>query len=401
MCTSSNGGVNTEEKPTLGALFRAADKSFFLGNPLSEDQVKVAHRLARCQTQAMGGHLWCCDTCGALVPMYNSCRNRNCPQCQKMDQYRWVSARLKELLPVPYFHCVFTLPHKLNPLVYANPRALLGALFKAAATTLLKFGADPQWMGAKPGILMVLHTWGQKLNLHYHVHCIVTGGGLSAQKQWVPSYSEKYLFPVRAMSDVFRGLYWQYLERLLEKEKLLIPHECAAYFSNREKLKTSLHAKQWVVYAKEPFAGPTAVLKYLARYTHRTAIANSRILKYANGMVTFRYVDYRKQRQQRLLHLPLQRFLRSFIDHVLPSGFMRIRGYGIWANACKKKDLTWCRYLLGDPVTHQPPMDTDNDEVATIEHFDFRCPHCKEGTLRFIPDAIALIIYPTTYLDSS
>lgn len=180
MCKPPKGGQDTgNEKPTLGALFRLAGKNFFSKNHLNEDQIKTAVALARCQTREMGGHLWCCDSCGALVPMYDSCRNRNCPQCQRMAQYRWVSARVKELLPVPYFHCVFTLPHQLNPLVTANQRALLGALFKATATTLLKFGKDPQWMGAKPGILMVLHTWGQKLNLHYHVHCIVTGGGLT------------------------------------------------------------------------------------------------------------------------------------------------------------------------------------------------------------------------------
>jgi hypothetical protein len=333
-------------------------------------------------------------------------RNRNCPQCQKMAQFRWVSARVKELLPVPYFHCVFTLPHQLNPLIEKNPRALIGALFKTASSTLLTLAQDPKWIGAKPGILMVLHTWGQKLNLHYHVHCIVTGGGLTSKKQWIPSQSEKYLFPVQIMSEVFRGKYWEQLAGLLKKEKLDIPSKYASYYGNLRKLEQDLYKKKWVVYAKEPFAGPVTVLKYLARYTHRTAIANSRILKYENGLVTFSYTDYRQQNEKRVLPLPLFEFLRRFITHVLPSGFMRIRGYGLWANPCKKKSLAWCRYLLGDPKIPETQVSSAMDpgdaaETLTTEENGLRCPHCKEGILQIVPQAMVVILSLPPILDSS
>ena len=409
MCTPSKSREHMEAgKPTLGALFRLAGKAFFAQNYLSANQAKIAMLLSKCQTAALGGHLWCCDSCGALVPMYCSCRNRNCPQCQRMDQFRWVSARVQELLPVPYFHCVFTLPHELNPLIAANPRPLIGALFKAASTTLLKFGRDPKWMGGKPGILMVLHTWGQKLNLHYHVHCIVTGGGLTTKGEWAPSRSEKYLFPIAAMSPVFRGLYWEHLLRLLQSGKLDIPKQHTSFYGNREALQKRLYSNNWVVYAKEPFAGPATVLKYLARYTHRTAIGNSRILSCKNGMVTFNYMDYRNhQRKKAQLCLPLQDFLGRFIAHVLPSGLMRIRSYGIWANARKKRDLGWCRYLLGEPknlvADPKDVADPNDNEKAVLIALDqgLLCPYCKTGYLQVVSKELAGILWPVVYLDSS
>ncbi len=252
-----------------------------------------------------------------------------------MDQFRWVSARVAELLPIPYFHCVFTLPHVLNPLVAANPRALLGALFMAASGTLMKFAKDPKFLGAKIGILIVLHTWGQKLNLHYHVHCVVTGGGLNRDHEWVPSSSENFLFPVKAMSPVFRGIYMEQLDLLLKQNALHIPDTYRRHFADYGQLKRRLFSKPWVVYAKRPFSGPLTVLKYLARYSHRVAIANSRIVQYENGLVTFTYKDYRHENANKLLTLPLEKFLNRFVSHILPNGFKKIRNYGIWANPCK------------------------------------------------------------------
>jgi len=403
MCRPSQGRAHHTDELTLGNLFRTAGKDFSRIHRLTPNQAKVISRIASCRTKVLGGHLWGCESCGGVVPLYNSCRNRHCPLCQRMDQFRWVSARVSELLPVPYFHCVFTLPHILNPLVAANPKALLGALFMAASVTLQKFAKDPKFLGAKVGVLMVLHTWGQKLNLHYHVHCVVTGGGLNDNQEWVPSSSEKFLFPVKAMSPVFRGIYMEELGRLLSQNALRIPDPYRSYFDNHSQLKRRLFSKPWVVYAKRPFSGPFTVLKYLARYTHRVAIANSRIIQYENGLVTFTYKDYRNENATEKLKLPLEKFLNRFVSHILPDGFKKIRNYGIWANPCKKKLIPFCQKLLGIPkipkdfVTSLHESEQPHDQDTDVR----TCPFCGHRTLRVTQSIPAHKSTPPPYYDSS
>lgn len=318
---------------------------------------------------------------------------------------------MSELLPVPYFHVVFTLPHELNPWIKSDPKQLIGLLFQSAKDTLLEFARDPKHLGATPGILMVLHTWGQKLNQHYHVHCIVTGGGLDEARQWRATRSD-YLFPVEAMMPVFRGIYLERLSSLLGRKKLeFIPDRLT-------KVIRKLYNKKWVVYAKEPFGGPERVLKYLGRYTHRVAIANSRILRFANNMVTFTYKDYTDNHTEKTMTLPLEKFLCRFANHILPQGFMRIRGYGLWSNPRKKRDLTHCRFLLGDPEISETALD---EAIASLEPDEgviprpeetsegqLICPHCQEGILypldELMPgvcDALQLLVQAPELQDTS
>ena len=394
------GGLEATENletVTLGDLIRAAGPNFCSDQGLSPHQSKIIARLGMCRTAAMGGHLWACNECGAAVNMYNSCRDRHCPQCQGAARYRWVEDRMSELLPVPYFHVVFTLPHELNPWISNDPSQLLGLLFQAAKTTLLEFAQDPKHLGATPGILMVLHTWGQKLNLHYHVHCIVTGGGLGDTGEWRATRPD-YLFPVPAMMQVFRGIYLEGLSRLGQKGKIeLSPGKLGG-------IVKKLYNKKWVVYAKKPFGGPDRVLKYLGRYTHRVAISNSRILGFSNNMVTFAYKDYADDHAQKTLILPMEKFLMRFVGHILPPGFMRIRMYGIWSNPRKKQDLAHCRQLLGEPeisqttfdeaITASEPEDEGFLRPQDVSEGQLICPHCKKGILYPIDELIESIKKP-------
>ncbi len=396
--TNQPGGSGT--KLTLGSLFPKMDREFLA--TLTPAQHKVAYNLGCCRTKRMGGHVWRCDRCLKEIPMYNSCRDRHCPRCQASARFKWVAARCSELLPVPYFHVVFTLPHLLNSLIAYNPRKLISCLFKATSQALLKFAADPKYLGARPGILMVLHTWGQKLNLHYHVHCVVTGGGLTEDGDWKATPSDKFLFPVGPLSDVFRGVYWEQLDKLLAAQQLTLP---PGWNLSREQLKHRLDKHKWVVYAKPPFGGPSQVLKYLGRYTHRVAIANSRIIRFENNMVTFKYKDYRDENRWKTLTLPLERFLKRFLYHVLPKGLMRIRSYGILANAKKKDYLARCRELLGEPdldetlaTVLEPTVDQYIDD-AIILASGCTCPFCFDGHLNIFE--VNKQVPFTNFLDSS
>ena len=290
---------------------------------------------------------------------------------------------MSELLPVPYFHVVFTLPHQLTPFIKRDTSLLLGKLFHAASRTLMTFFENEEDLGVTPGILMVLHTWGQQLTPHYHVHCIVTGGGLDKQRQW-KSCSADYLFPVKALSKVFRGIYLKSVKDLIAKEK--VSHQA----NELSALVAKLYRHPWVVYAKKPFGGPEVVLKYLGRYTHRVAISNARIIRFSNNMVTFTYKDYRKDAKICHLTLPLNEFLLRFVNHILPAGFMRIRSYGLWSNPRKKKDLAHCRSLLGKPdlsnevVAHEIESSEEIEGVLDVEDLEpgqMICPHCRKNIL--------------------
>ncbi len=382
--------LSLQSKPDLGTIFRDLGEAFLERERLNRNQRRVFHRIGECRTAAMGGTLWQCQDCGQWVGVYHSCRDRHCPGCQAMKRADWVEDRLAELLPVPYFHVVFTLPHELNGLVKNNPRECLGLLFSCASGTLLKFAADPKFLGAVPGILTVLHTWGQKLNLHYHLHCIVTGGGLAAdQGRWVSVPKPNSLFPIKALSKVFRGKYLTGLDKLRRQGLKDPPGLSLTSDQDWLSFKQSLaKKKKWNAYLKPPFSTPEHLLEYFAQYTNRIAISNRRILAYDGKTVRFSYKDYRDGCRVKQLTLDVAAFARRFLLHVLPKGFMRIRYYGFLASCKKKASLAICRKfltLLGQmpPDDKAPPTQQHQDHNATnAEGLELRnCPYCPTGLL--------------------
>jgi hypothetical protein len=350
----------------------------------------VLRAIARCRTAALGGHVEACAACGARRLAYNSCRNRHCPKCQGRARATWVAAQQAQLLPIEYFHVVFTLPHALNALARVNPHRLYALLFHAAAATLQGFARDPRHLGAELGVTAVLHTWGQNLSEHLHVHCVVTGGGLSADgRQWV-STRRGFLFPVRALSQVFRGKFLAGLRQLRARGRLQFAGDSAVLADEAgwTDWLRALRATDWVVYAKPPFGGPARVLKYLGRYTHRVAIANERILSIDDGVVRFRWKDYAHHTQVKALALPAEEFLRRFLLHVVPAGFMRIRHFGLLANRRRAATLARCRALL-EPAA--PAEVHRGDRPGASDHptpsataAPPRCPLCGGGPVRIV-----------------
>jgi hypothetical protein len=325
------------------------------GSGLSTTQRKALRDLAVCRTAALGGHVEHCLDCGAERIAYNSCRNRHCPKCQALARARWLDQQAQHLLPVEYYHLVFTLPAEVAALALANPAALYDLLMRSAAATLRDVAANPKRLGAAVGVLMVLHTWGQNLHHHPHVHCVVTGGGVSCastgQIDGAPRWRAcrpGFFLPVRVLSRVFRGKFLAGLRQLLETRKVLLPNRLAALDQPRAHAAwcAALYAKDWVVYAKRPFGGPAQVLKYLARYTHRVAISNSRLLELRQGWVTFRYKDYADEHRHKTMTLDADEFLRRFLQHVLPTGFVKVRHYGLLVNRHRAERMALCRRLL-------------------------------------------------------
>jgi hypothetical protein len=383
VCGSAPPGTGVG-RVELAHIFREYGEAYRSTHTLCAPQRRVMQAIEDCRTAALGGHLELCDHCGAEVARYHSCRNRHCPKCQTMAKERWVEARCAELLPVPYFHLVFTLPHEINPLAQRNPRVIYNLLFQAASETLQTFGRDRKWLGGEIGITMVLHTWGQNLSQHLHVHCVVSGGALAPEGRWIPA-KRGFLFPVRALSVVFRGKYLEALQQAFEAQKLdfagqTIPlGEPSAFGTFLAKLR----AKDWVVYAKPPFGGPEQVLAYLGRYTHRIAIGNERLLDDENGEVRFRWRDYAHGNKVKVMRLPAEEFIRRFLLHVLPKGFMRIRHYGLLANRHRTEHLTVCRDALDAPTPAPAEPETVEDFLSRVLGTDVnRCPHCGEGRLR-------------------
>ena len=329
-----------------------------------------------------------CDACGTQRYVYHSCRNRHCPKCQTRAKERWLADRRSELLPVPYFHLVFTLPHELNALAQGNPRALYAMLFAAASETLIEFGRNPRWLGGEIAATLVLHTWGQTLSQHLHVHCLVAAGALSASGAWIRSRSG-FLFAVKALSVVFRAKFLAALTEALKRGRLKLSGATAALGEPRAQrtLLATLRAKAWVVYAKRPFGGPAQVLEYLGRYTHRSAISNERLTSLDSSSVRFRYKDYAHRSRRRVMELPALEFLRRFALHVLPRGFNRIRHYGLIANRSKRVLLAQARAALDAPVrVHEAPApESARAFWQRIAGLDIeRCPHCHRGTLRVV-----------------
>ncbi len=359
-------------------IFRASGPAYRAreGRHLSRGQLRVMWAIEACRTAALGGHVTRCEDCGHIDIAYNSCRNRHCPKCQGAAAYEWLEARRAELLTVPYYHVVFTLPAAIADIAYTNKTVIYDALFKAASEALLTIAADPKHLGAKIGITMVLHTWGSALTHHPHVHCVVPGGGLSPDgERWI-SCKPGFFLPVRVLSRLFRRLMCQRLAAAHAKDALQFFDDNSALCDAeafREFLKP-LRRMEWVVYAKRPFAGPDQVLSYLARYTHRVAIANSRLVSFDGERVSFRWKDYRLDgaARQKLMTLDAHEFIRRFLLHVLPDGFHRIRHYGLFANPTRADNVKKARALLADAALATPMPDIDPAEPITPNP----CPCC-------------------------
>jgi hypothetical protein len=352
---------------------------------LNFQQLGVLRAIARCRTAALGGHIDQCSQCGHQAISYNSCRNRHCPKCQAQARQRWLAAREKELLDVPYFHVVFTLPRELNPLCLRNARTLYDLLFRASAAAMLEVAANPKRLGAQIGFLSILHTWGQNLLLHPHIHCVVPAGGLSPDhNSWIrPKYS--FFLPVNVLSSVFRAKFVHGLRKAFGKRKLVFPGSIAP-LANPKRFAAfldSLFRSQWVVYAKPAFGAPTQVLRYLGRYTHRVAISNHRLLDFNGERVTFRWRDYAHGNKQRKMTLDATEFLRRFTQHILPRGFVRIRHFGILTNNRRSALLTLARELLTAAPKPPEAYPTDAGKSST-----WQCPHCH-GEMRIGPNLSA------------
>jgi hypothetical protein len=366
-------------------VIRAYGEAFLdrCGGVLSAAQRQALRDLAACRTAALGGHVEHCLDCGHERIAYNSCRNRHCPKCQALARARWLEQQAEHLLPVEYHHVVFTLPAAVADLARANPAVLYDLLMRSAAATLRDVAANPQRLGAVVGVLMVLHTWGQNLHHHPHVHCVVTGGGLSCDPsgqidpapRWV-ACRPGFLLPVRVLGRVFRGKFLDGLGRLFEEGKLLLPGRLRSLAEPRARVAwwKMLYATDWVVYSKPPFGGPEQVLKYLARYTHRVALSNSRLESLADGRVTFRIKDYADGGRTQRLTLDAEEFLRRFVQHVLPKGFVKVRHYGLLANGQRQARLSVCRRLLlvAAVAAAVPSVDTVPVEPAQPRC----CPAC-------------------------
>jgi predicted Zn-ribbon and HTH transcriptional regulator len=340
-------------------IIRAVGRSFIEKNRswLTGLHRKVLSAIERCRTAALGGHKDQCSRCGYQAISYNSCRNRHCPKCQTNARDKWLAARQRELLAVAYVHVVFTLPHELAPLALYNKKLLYDLLFRTSAASLLEIAADPKHLGAEIGFLSVLHTWGQNLLHHPHVHCVVPAGGLSPDhERWVhPRYP--FFLPVKVLSRVFRGKFVSGLKQMFQKGDLCLPGALRPLAQRKtfHSFLRTLFRHDWVVYAKPPFGGPEHVLHYLARYTHRVAISNHRLVSFAEGKVTFRWKDYAHGNKSRLMTLAAEEFLRRFLLHVLPRGFVRIRFFGLLANRRRSALLPLCRRLIEDSSASRTP----------------------------------------------
>jgi hypothetical protein len=378
----------TRPQLEVADVFRDHGAAFLdrYGATLSSQQRRVLRDIAACRTAALGGHVEECHGCGHQRIAYNSCRNRHCPKCQATAAAQWMEDRESELLEVEYFHVVFTLPEAIRPIALQNPRVVYGLLFKAAAETLQQIAADPKHLGAEIGFLAVLHTWGQNLQHHPHVHCVVPGGGLSPDgSRWV-ACPPGFFLPVPVLSPVFRGKFLALLRKAFDQGKLSFHGKLRGLadpgaFGRR--LTASARTK-WVVHAKPPMGGPKQVLKYLARYTHRVAISNRRLVAMEDGEVKFHWKDYARGGGQKTMTLKATEFIRRFLLHVLPSGFVRIRHYGFLANRVCQEKLALCRALLGVETTPAPvasePIAEPKETVEEVPAANV-CPSCGAGRM--------------------
>lgn len=355
---------------------------------ISFGQQKVLKNLVMCRTEALGGHVKECDTCDHKEVYYNSCRDRHCPKCQAAARATWLEARAADLLPnVQYFHVVFTIPDKFSSLALQNKRLFYGILFRAVSQTLRTISRDPKHLGAEIGFLAILHTWGQTLLHHPHIHCLIPGGGISTDgNQWIHC-REGFFLPVRVLSSLFQKKLLAYIKKAYKKGKWILHGKLVTLKEkkNWRNFLSPLYDMDWNVYAKPPFGDSLKVLKYLARYTHRVAISNQRLVSLEDGKVAFRWKDYRNENVNRIMTLGAVEFLRRFLMHVLPSGFMHIRHFGFLANRVRKEKLLRCRQLLEDDEAIQTSSPLEQPQSAIIDLMEDAqtslCPVCKKGRL--------------------
>lgn len=375
----------------LADVFRAGFAGYCLqAKALPLEHYKVADAITRCHTASLGGHAYQCGHCGHEINTYNSCRNRHCPSCQAAARASWVENRIEELLPVPYFHVVFTVPAQLNQFALRNKQVFYNILFKAAAETLHTLAARAKYLDAAIGFIAVLHTWGQNLMDHPHLHCVVPAGGLSADRlQWKRTPNSEFLFPVAVVSRLFRGKFLDLFRKAVTDNEIFFHGVLQQYEVDSKayrRLIDSLYKTGWVVYAKAPFAGPEAVLKYLGRYTHRIAISNSRLTELSEESVSFKWKDYADNDREKVMALSHGEFIRRFLLHVLPTGFVRIRYFGFLGQAVKKERLQLCRELLGmlpqktrEEKSKTPTIEEKRTGEAPGRVLQWQCPVCKTG----------------------
>jgi hypothetical protein len=374
-------------KPSLEVadIFRAYGTAYRQAHERPLRHLRAMRAIEICRTAELGGHVDECDHCGQLRISYNSCRNRHCPKCQGLDKERWLEARKRDLLPTPYFHSVFTLPDGMRALALRNQNVVYSILFMSASQSIKELTEDPKHLGAEVGFIAVLHTWSQTLMDHPHLHCIVTGGGLSPHgKRWVPCKGGFFL-PVKGLSRLFRGKFLAYFKEAYEKGKLAFPGEIALLKEKSafKRLVKDLYEQEWVVYCKPSFRSAEMVMDYLGRYTHRVAISNERLVKVEHGKVTFRYRDRSDNDTVKVMTLDASEFIRRFLLHILPDGFMKIRHYGILSNRNRKYKLAVCKKLLGTPCRHENrEKELWQDLLTRITGTDPRiCPYCGKGKM--------------------
>jgi hypothetical protein len=372
--------INSNSKSEVADIFRQYGIDYIKSHPLPAHYLKVIHDISVCRTPYLGGHIYKCNHCGFESPVYNSCRNRHCPKCQFTARLKWVEKRKSELLPVGYFHNVFTLPHELNPLVLRNKNVCLNLLFKSVSETLLQFGINNA--KGKIGFIAILHSWTQTLLDHFHLHCLIPAVAFSGHKDHIIRIRQDYLFNVENLSKVFMGKYIDYLINACHSDKLIFPGRI-----NRKDfyhLIDSLWKKEWVVYSKKPFSDPETVLEYLSRYTHRVAIANQRIVSIMDAEITFKYKDRNNDNLEKQMTLTADEFMRRFLLHILPENFMKIRYYGFLGNRDRKDNIRLCLDLLEvDYVQYKEKnISVLMEEVTGINIT--MCPQCKKGQLNAI-----------------
>jgi len=386
-----------KKQPELADLFRKYGEEYRRSNFLSAEQSKTMHHIEICRTAVLGGHSEACDNCGFKQNSYNSCRDRHCPKCQTLVKEKWLNNRKAELLPCPYFHNVFTLPHELNPLILNNKKVMLAMLFAAAKETLQVFASDPQWrLVGQLGFISVLHTWNQKLMDHFHLHCIIPAGVLSFDKtKWVAA-RDTYLFRVQSLAKEFRKRYLQKLEKIYGQGKLSFNGRASAFVDKEifMQLIKALQDKEWITYSKQPFGGPEQVLEYLGRYTHRVAITNNRILSIEDDKVTFNYCDRSDENKVKELTVKAKEFIRRYLLHILPPGFMKIRYYGFLAHANKKVSIPLLRQLINpDAEIVERLMETVEEMMLRLTGIDVSiCPECGKGKMVHIEDLPNLLL---------
>lgn len=369
-------------------VFHRYGHDYRTAHPLPVNRLRAMRAIEACRTASLGGHVDECGHCGTKIISYNSCRNRHCPKCQFLKKEQWIEAREKDLLPIPYFHVVFTVPDGLNPLILRNQEVLYKLLFKAVSETLIELSADPKRLGAEIGFIAVLHTWGQNLMDHPHIHAIVTGGGLSPGGRTWKSSRADFFIHVKALSNLFRGKFLAYLKALRAQDKLIYPGAVChlAQPAAFNALLGELYGKDWVVYCKPPFKRPEDVIEYLGRYTHRIAISNHRILKLENNTVSFRWRDYADGNRTKVMTLEAGEFIRRFLLHVLPDRFVKIRHYGLLGNRSRAKKIERCRQLLA--VEHKQPeekSETWQERLLRLAGVDvIKCPACGERSMKTV-----------------